>query len=377
MECTERLARSHWMLRPHLVRPRARHWLALAIVTNAGVWIAIAARPDSTTIFSPSFTVTAPPPAPAPPPPPIVVMPMTHGPSCPPARTDAPFVAPKFDEDIDHVQAAPTNAGWIAAWNEHHVFVSRDAGATFQRVLDGDGKVFSTSFDCWGHVLVARGNQLGVRDGNDEQWKPLPSVRSDDDSPRAVIGGGPDVVLVGRAPGDEGGVRAAISGDGGATWRYHDLHGGTDGERIRGRQHEDGAIDIAYSLGDCMSDDVYSARIANGVVSEDEYTIAEGSEFTLVDGTIFTDGGWRAPKGEWQSYPSSHWAAPIPNSAVIVNDDKTYRFAHGKLREIPVIVEGTPQAVDPAGRIWSVACGQVLVAKKTPTGIPATCQGSD
>lgn len=366
------------MLRPQCIRPRTRYLLGIAAVANAAVWIAIAARPDTTTIYSPSFTVEAPPPPPAPPPPAaIIVAPLAHGPSCPPPRTDAPFVAPKFDEAIDHVQPAPTNAGWIAAWNEHHVFMSHDAGATFQRVLDGDGKVFSASFDCWGHLLVTRGNQLGIRDGIDEQWKPLSGLRSDDDSPRTVIGGGPDVVIVGRIPRDEGGVRAAVSGDGGATWRYHDLDGGTDGERIRGHQRENGAIDIAYSLGDCMSDDVYSAHIVNGVVSTDEYTIAEGSEFTLVDGVIFTDGGWRAPKGEWQSYPSSHWASPIPDSAMIVNDDKTFRFAHGKLHELPVIVEGTPQAVDAAGRIWSIACGQPLVAKKKATGIPASCASSD
>jgi hypothetical protein len=54
-------------LRPHLVRPRARYWLAIAVIANGGAWFAIATRPDTTTLFSPSFTVTAPPPPPPPP----------------------------------------------------------------------------------------------------------------------------------------------------------------------------------------------------------------------------------------------------------------------------------------------------------------------
>ena len=94
-------------------------------------------------------------PAPAAPPPPVdvpaapVVAPVRATPAapvgaelalraCPPPRRDAPrLTPPALDEEIAQVMVAPSNAGWVAAWNADHVFVSTDAGAHFDRVLDG------------------------------------------------------------------------------------------------------------------------------------------------------------------------------------------------------------------------------------------------
>ncbi len=305
--------------------------------------------------------------------------PAADRPSCPPPRTDAPFVAPKFDEDIEYVQPAPSNAGWIAAWNEEHVFVSYDAGATFHRALDGEGHVRSASFDCWGHLVVARGDRIGVRDGEREAWHTAGGLGGDADAPRAVIGGGPDIVVVGSASDPTDAMRAAISSDGGVSWRFHDIHPGGGAERLQGQQRADGTIDIAYSIGDCMSDDLVAARIAHGEVAIDNATLAEGTAFRVDDDVILTDGGW-LPRagGTWQAYPFAHWATPVAGARpVIVAGDKTYAFAHGHVRELPLVVEGQPQAVDLAGRIWSVACGTPLVARRTPTGTAEKCEVGD
>jgi len=37
--------------------------------------------------------------------------------------------------------------------------------------------------------------------------------------------------------------------------------------------------------------------------------------------------------------------------------------------DLHLVVEGDPQVVDLAGRIWSVDCGHALVAKRTPTNL--------
>src|SRR5688500_7732288 len=51
--------------------------------------------------------------------------------ACPPPRTEALVVKPAEIpdyEDIAHVRPSVTNAGWIAAWNERHVYISMNAG---------------------------------------------------------------------------------------------------------------------------------------------------------------------------------------------------------------------------------------------------------
>jgi hypothetical protein len=371
------------MLRPHLVLRHDRVWIAVAVAALA----ALATHHDRTT-FAPSFTVmtpAAPPPAPAPSQTivlPAPAPPAADRPSCPPPRRDAPFVVPKLDEDVTRVQAAPTNAGWIAAWNNEHVYVSYDAGATFQRALDGEGTVQDASFDCFGHLIVTRGHKVGVRDGTREMWHEVPGLRGNDDDPGGVLGGGPDIVVVGNTPGDAWHARLAVSSDGARTWAFHDLGDSFEsGMGLHGRQHEDGSIDAALALADCMDDELIWVRIHDGAVDRLTDGMPEGTTFGIYGDLVLDDSAWRTRTSDWKELPEEARGNPllvVPGAfPTIVAGDKTYRLEAGKLRALPVTVEGTPQVVDLAGRIWSVACGQLLIAKKTPTNLPRTCEVGD
>jgi hypothetical protein len=378
MECGDHLARSREML-PEVQHRRRRPLAIASLIVLQAVTIAIVARPHpqpppEITTYAPQLTFVAPP-SPPPDPGPRI----GERPSCPPPRHDAPWVAPKLDEDIIAVRPAPSNAGWIVAWNHDHVLASYDAGATFQRVLDGDGQVRSASFDCWGHIVVQRAGRIGVRDGTREAWHAVGGLDATDDAPGAIIGGGPDIVVVGRAAEQQDNTRVAISSDGGVSWRFHEMYPRLDADNVQGQQHTDGSIDLAYSIGDCMNDDVVIARIAHGHVETTTQMIAEGSPFRVDDDAVLADGGWISRAGgDWHTYPFTNAVIPVPGAHhVMVSFDKTYRFVHGELRELPLVVEGTPQAVDLAGRVWSVACGKPLVAKRTATGVLAQCTAGD
>ena len=309
----------------------------------------------------------------------VAAPPAANRPSCPPPRTDAPPVTPKLDEQVEHVQPAPSDAGWIAAWNDHHVFVSYDAGATFQRALDGDDDVRDASFDCWGHLIVLRGSRVGVRDGARDHWREVTGILGAQDDPRAVLGGGPDIVVVGRAPGEGARGLAAISADTGATWRYHDAGQYITGERrLRGRQEADGKIEVAAALEDCMNDDLVWTTIEGDDVSTTNEGIEESTSFGLYGDVIVTDWGWRTRRGEWHQLDTRGAVSVVPGAfPVLVIEDKTYRFENGHLRALPLVVEGEPQAVDAAGRVWSIACGKPLVARRAATGALAACSSAD
>jgi len=360
------------------VQHRRRRPLAIAcLIALQIVTIVIVARPRAqpqATTYSPQLTFVAPSPPPPDPAPRI-----DERPSCPPPRVDAPWVAPKLDEDVLAVRPAPSNAGWIVAWNHDHVFASFDAGATFARVLDGVGPVRSASFDCWGHVVVQRAGRIGVRDGTREAWHSVGGLDATDDARGAIIGGGPDIVVVGRAAEQQDATRVAISSDAGVSWQFHEMSPRLDADNVQGQQHADGSIDLAYSIGDCMNDEVVIARIADGKLETSTKVIAEGSPFHVDGDVVLTDGGWISRGGgEWHAYPFTNAATPVPGAHhVVVSFDKTYRFVHGELRELPLVVEGEPQAVDLAGRVWSIACGKPLVAKRTPTDVPAQCEAGD
>src|SRR5689334_15769038 len=78
--------------------------------------------------------------------------------ACPPARTDARVHAPAaLPEPITQVRPSPSNAGWIAAWNDEHIYISMDAGASWQRRLDAASPVQDVGFDCFGRVIAMRG----------------------------------------------------------------------------------------------------------------------------------------------------------------------------------------------------------------------------
>jgi hypothetical protein len=377
-------------LRPHVLRPRGR-WIAAVLAAQLAAigYLAFRAehRPPAGT-FAPSLTVisnaTAAPPA-APMPPIVLPAPIAaaaNRPSCPPARNDAPRVTPKLDEDIARIRPAPTNAGWIAAWNKDHVFVSYDAGATFSRALDGEDTVLDASFDCWGHLVVLRGKRVGVKDGAIERWHEVGGLRGNEGDPGGVIGGGPDVVVVGSAPGDGWTARAAVSADTGATWTYHDLGNPYEtGMRLDGRQEVDGTIEIALSLADCMNDVLEWSTIRQGVVDRVSDGMPEATTFAIYGDLALDDYYWRTRGGERHelpTHPEGERIVVVPGAfPTLVAGTTAYRFDRGNMRALPVIVEGDAQAVDLAGRIWSIACGKPLVAGRTATGLPATCAASD
>lgn len=250
-------------------------------------------------------------------------------PRCPAPRTDAPRAAKLTDlpQEVHGVAASRTNAGWIAAWNFERVLVSRDAGRTFERVLDGPGQVAAVTFDCYGNVIALRGQQLGIREGTREYWRAVPGLRGKDDDPIALVGGGPDVVVIGSTPGDGWQARLAVSPDLGRTWWYRDLVDAWESAEATGYQAADGSIHVALTTADCMSDPVYWLRIRDGKVETDDI----GSVGTIA---LEGDVAYIHSDGEIQTKRFG---------------EASWRRARGKRGE--KLLAGS---VDPAGRVWSI-----------------------
>ena len=357
------------------IRPRVVMAVLVPLAASA-LWSARDAPPAATT-FAPQLTVVAATPAP---PPEIVIPPAVppDRPACPPPRRDAPWVAPVLPEPIDDVRPAPSNAGWIAAWNTRHVFVSHDAGATFARVLDGAGDVIDASFDCYGRLVVLRGERVGVRDGSGERWRDVPRLDRGATADRHVLGGGPDVVVLGPAPGDGRKARVAISADAAATWRYEDIDAAFEGGQ--GEQRADGAIDVAVVTGDCMDDLVTWATIRGRDVATTAVNLAEGAPSAIYGDLLVTSDAWTTRSGTWTpvAAPDHARLAPVPGAfPVLVTTDRAYRLVHGKLEDLHVTLDGVPRAVDLAGRVWTIACGKPLVARRTTQHVAETCEAGD
>lgn len=272
-------------LRREAQRARFRHasWIALvAGVTGNGLLVlamwAAAPRPVPAAVSV--MPAAAPPPAPVVisspvAPPVIVVVPAAAGSAtqaqafgdlgpCPAPYAARPSGALRqpSDQEMTHVAGAPTDSRWIAAWNEHDIHVSRDGGASWDRVLVGPGDVVDVSFDCHGRVLALRdGNGLGMRDGAREAWRTIPGVDvnigSIDESryTGTVVGGGRAVAVIGPRDAESGDGEAwvAISDDGGATWRHASL-GWYDGS-TSAAWHGD-TLRIVAPWTDCMSEGI-------------------------------------------------------------------------------------------------------------------------
>ncbi|MBK9037023.1 MAG: hypothetical protein IPL61_38200 [Myxococcales bacterium] len=337
--------------------------LGLALAPSASVtWIVtIEASPPPAAPPSAMAPVPRSPPTPAP-----VSAPLTSARACPLARTDAPRLRPPvLPEDIDHVAVAPSNVGWVAAWNPRSIYVSTDAGAHFARVLDGPGRVVDVGFDCFGTVVAIRGTQLGLRSGAREAWRSVPGLRIEpeagdpdlaDDAWRyhaAVVSGGPEVVVVGLQADPEAywSPRIARSHDLGATWGYHDVDGDWEHAVVYGRQREDGTIAIELPFEDCRAAGISAITIRAGRVATADY-------------------------GTWPSVGEGVWPATpgLPADAVWLGDGlaragaDVYRVAGDRARKLPVIVEGDQALRDGAGRVWTVVCGQPWIARATASG---------
>lgn len=286
----------------------------------------------------------------------------TNARRCPPPRRDAPPVTPaELDEAIDHVTVAPSNAGWIAAWSAEHLFVSTDAGAHFDRVLDGPGPITAVGFDCFGTVVAVRAQQLGLRIGSDERWQPVAGVElmSMGDEPEghaAVVSGGPDVIVIGRQA--EGWApRIARSSDLGQHWRYHDVDTDWESLDVHGRQRDDGTIAISLPSTDCAGDGELRVLIRRG--------------------RIRTDTGPGLWPGAGTPIDVEPWPAGLPEGATWAGDGlarsgaELYRVRGDHATRLRLMAETNEYVADPAGRLWTVRCGSPVTAGPTASGV--TC----
>ena len=308
--------------------------------------------------------------APTPPPPVIASVPPDDAGAqraCPPPRTDAPRLTPGMpDEHVDRITVAPSNAGWVAAWNDAHVFVSTDAGAHFARVLDGPGAVSDVGFDCFGTVAVVRGQQLGVRTGDDERWSAVPGVElrgwpvegEDRRGHAAIVSGGPEIVIVGRQQAESWAPRLARTDDLGAHWRYHDVEADWEQPVVHGRQREDGTIAIAVPATDCAGEGTTIVRVRRGAL------------------TTALGGWWPFPG---QRVDDDARPAGLPEDAVWAGEelaragDALYRVRGMRATRLRVVAEAEHAYVrDAAGRVWTVHCGVPIIAGPRPSAI--TCE---
>jgi hypothetical protein len=325
----------------------------------------------------------------------------TPRPSCPPPRHDAPIVTlPDFgDSFVDRVQPAPTNAGWIAAWSTLNLYVSYDAGASFTRVLDGEDSseaayIEEVTFDCYGRVVVLRGEQLEIIDGTDLRrlddlgW-PLEA------GAMTLIGGGPDVVVATKTLGSGIAVdaRIAVSHDLGATWSRHVLVPGLGTRHsvdVRGAQASNGSIRLAITAEASDRDgdhtgryELYDATLIGGRVEVEGPIAAPGpvALYGSIAVAIDEDGAhWRPYGGDWRpvkGLPSpahDHDATLVPGpTPSVVSGGVMYQIGSGRVRTVrswPATERRTsidPAALDLAGRIWVIETHESLGCDGTST----------
>lgn len=320
--------------------------------------------------------------------PPAVVPPAAARHACPaPVRRAARVAVPRLPEAITHVRPSATDARWILAWNATAIFVSVDAGRSWRRVLDAPGAVLDAGFDCFGHALALRGTvpgkpdggALGVLDGAAERWHAVPDLTMAPDA-SMVVGGGPDVVILARPTGiTPTGARLAVSDNLGASWRTIDLEPPivrvlTPGQA---RQVADGTITAGLVIGDCRSDSLAAFTVRGTQVVETQYSVGEQPLVLSSEGVI-ADGWWEAAPSrvDDMTYPervtglagsNGSTAIPAPWPALVYGDT-AYRVRAGHARPLPLVVDGTPQAIDPAGRLWMIVCGQPRLAGRTASG---------
>jgi hypothetical protein len=288
-------------------------------------------------------------------------------PSCPPPRTDATAAAKRdLPRGVDHVATSLTNAGWLAAWSSHDVHVSLDGGATFQQVLDGPGDVDDVTFDCFGHPIVSRGDQIGVRDGTRESWHAVLGFQFNENQHPILIGGGPDIVIAGEPIGDESRTQLAISSDLAASWWYRNTGVYWDEARATGRQAADGTVDIVFTVADCMSDPSTWVRMQpDGTIATDE--LGDIGHIELYgDVAIATWALDDVKRGiGWKKFGSDAWHAikgvpdgdavlvdgPLPR---IVVDNVIYTVDGSRAKALRPWPYGVPASVDRAGQLWGI-----------------------
>jgi len=294
-------------------------------------------------------------------PPPPVAAPA----GCPaPVTTIAKMTIQQPADEISTIVASVTNAGWIAAWNEQHIWVSHDGGATFERELDGPGDVGGVTFDCFGHAIAVRAGAIGIH-AEHEVWHLVPGLRGDADSPHGtLIGGGPDIAIVFDATSETQESELAISADHGASWSFRALATAYEDGRTTGREHADGSFELAIAYGDCMRDPLTWFEISGDVITEVEDS-ASSARVLIHDHVAYNGLALRARRGgEWAA---DDWKAirGVPDDADItwvdgasprlIANHTIYRIVDGRAKRVGKLPPDlSPMAVDAAGRVWSV-----------------------
>ncbi len=368
--------------RPQLHRRRrwARALLATALLAQGtALYFALSRTPETRVVtrveHSKTTEVLAIPMAPQ-----LVTLPVAAPPTtaelraCPAPRTDAPRFTPEdLPERVQHLAVSPTNAGWIAAWNDTHVFVSTDAGRNFRRTLDGLGDVQDVTFDCFGRVVVLRDDKLGISESGRDTWREVPGIDMIDAG--HLVGGGRDVIVVGNATGTDPRARVAITRDLGVTWSYRDLTSFVESsEHVRGVQRADGTIVIGIEVPDCMTDDLAWVEIRPDGTGDEHWITMPGARFEIYGDQVYTAYARRSLDAgddvEWTRFPEDQYSgtpirAPYP---VLVSDGTATRMVGSTPKALPWIVEGDEHAMDPAGRLWSIVCEQPWIATTRPSG---------
>ena len=307
--------------------------------------------------------------------------------SCPPPRRDARFVAPaSLPEAVARVRPSVTNAGWIAAWNDDTIYISMDAGASWTQRLDGEGVVRDVAFDCYGRAIAVRGRKLGILDGDGVHWEALPGLRLTDDDlygrPHAVVlGGGPDVAVIGHALRSKDGAWTAalvVSHDLGLTWQHRTLADYWEGGDVHGRQHEDGTILAMIPQADCMHDDPWVFRWRAGELEQVEAAIAADLAF-FGDRMISSKQWQHIGSPQAHDLPALDYLHPTLIEGpypILITPDGAYRVDGKQPKLLPWQLDGNEvqPVADPAGRIWSVRCGQPHVSTKSK---PTPCERED
>lgn len=278
-------------------------------------------------------------------------------------RTDAaPLPADAaLPHGVNHVTTSYTNAGWLAAWNEDHVQVSTDGGLTFTQMLDGPGQVRDVTFDCFGRAVVLRdGARIGINDNGHERWRTIPGMRTDDDSPAALVGGGPDVITVGVTSTESWHARMAITSDLGRTWWFRDLEDYWEQSRVTGHQNADGMIDIAITTADCMSDPTTWVRVMpDGKVLRDELGdvgrihVFDNFAIANFDGTSWKRFG--APENAWTHVTEAEEQLIVDGPVPRLIWDYQVLLVDKRVEAAPLREWHHDNAtVDRAGRLWAI-----------------------
>jgi hypothetical protein len=333
--------------------------LALVIVSQLAVWIALESlgTPTNIVVMNPPVVTIV-----QPPPPPAITTPIKR-------TWHAP--AAKLDARVEQLHASRTDATLLAAWNDDHAFVSRDGGKTFAHVLDAPGPLVDVGFDSAGNVLAIRGAMVGILDADGERWRTIPGIspgtrRNAEAVPITVaprlIDGGPDIVVVAAGPDEQSYSWLVASSDGGATWRYRNLEAAYEADRVHGAQSSDGTIRIALPVFDCDYEGlVWFTWTRDGHFDRDQIDGGNAGYNVYGDravrGVGWGSAGWvHATDSTWHDIngaPDGAIAIDAPEPMLLANR-AIYRIAHSSAEPLPFCVDGESPIVDAANRIWMI-----------------------